>query len=119
MLQDVPGICDTHRAVLPDQFVAASRLLRGYRARRGHDRAAELTGVPRRVEGAAAQRRLDDHGAPAKAGNDAVPDQEARSRRRLVWRALADQNSLRRYGGEQPGVPARIAVAEAARKDGP
>src|ERR1700730_9461133 len=67
---------------------------------------------------AAAQGSLDDDGAPAEGGDQPVADQEARPGRRLVGRALADQDAAGGDLTEQLAVPLGVTEADPAGQHG-
>ena len=69
--------------VVADQLMASGGLAGGHRAGHGHHRAAQFAGVPGGVQCAAAQPRLDDHGARGQGGDDPVAGQEP-----APWREL-------------------------------
>ena len=107
-------IGDQHGPGVPDDLVAARRQLGGHRPGHGHQRPAQLGGMPGGAERAAAQRGLDHHGATARGGDHAIADQESRPARSPVRRPFTDQRAAGRDGLEQLVVPSGVAVAEPA-----
>src|SRR5262249_41847814 len=73
--------------------------------------------VPRGVEGAAAQCRLDHHGASAQRGDHPVADQETVPGRHPAWWPLADERALLADGPEQLTVANRVVTVHAAREN--
>ena len=67
---------------------------RRHRSGHGHQRPAELGGVPCGVQRTAALTRLHDHGAARQRGDDPVADQEPHPRRVTSRRPFADHEAL-------------------------
>jgi len=72
---DLGGARDAGGLAVADQLMASAGRAGGHRPGDGHHRAAELAGVPRGVQCAAAQPRLRDHGARGQGGDEAVAGQ--------------------------------------------
>ena len=111
---DVIGAGDAGGLAVADQLMASAGRAGGHRPGYGHHRAAELAGVPRGVQCAAAQPRLRDHGARGQGGDEAVAGQEPVPLRELAGRVFTDHGSVCRDAGQQIRMPPGIGVIHAA-----
>ena len=115
-LDDIGGAGNAAGTPFPDDPVAPGGLRRSHRPGHGHQRLAQVGGMPCGVQGSAALARLHDHGAAAERGDDPVADEEPDPARMAARRPFADHQALGGDRGEEVCVSRRVRIVDPARQ---